>query len=231
MDIKQNHTINQETLSQLKPACKAYRKAVAVAAARGLVVMAGCFLLSFFMGDIISGVIGNTLAVILIIAAIPLFFGSTFGLNKNQNFIYLQEQANKLNTTTNDIFKIYKRTYVPVPITFLINGIILIIGDIGLFIILAWRKATMGYWLGYHGSTVNGIHTIEYDPMGFIPLRLMLYFTPPLVLGILYLLSYIRQRKRPLTVFRILAVITLFLLSNIAFDVIYIGIIMGVFFH
>ena len=227
-----NPFIDQDTLNQLQPLCKTYNKSVVVTIIRGFLILISCFILAFFISNAISGFFGNIMAVIIIIAAAPFFFYSLKGLSKSENFITLQEKAEQLNTTANAIMKEYNHSFNPVPVTFLLTGIILTLGDISLWIYYAWHKATKGWWLNESYRISNWVRIDEtYDVINMGAILKILFSIIPLLLGIIYLICYKNQRKRPSKSLRVLTVILLVLLALIAIPIIYIGFINGELFN
>jgi len=158
------------------------------------------FVAAFLVSSFIGGVVGNVLAAILSIASPILFITLLNRLSKKSDVLHEKNQkdeiAKQLNISPEQLRLEYKDLMIqrkPVPVTFLINGIIVVFGHICLL-----------------SLTIHNIIAFG-SPNIMIMVTLVLIIILLLVLGVLFLVCNKKQRKRPVKGLRILANIILFI--------------------
>jgi len=179
------------------------------------------FLAAFGLSNLIGGVIGNVLAAVIAIAVTPVFIILSNILMKKSEIKHetnqLSEYAESLGITTKELKRVYRNLLIeqkPVPITFLFAGVLSFILSALVYGYFALRYYENGVFI--HGFSHTMLQTLLFGTLFGLPL---------MVLGILYLLKYIKQRKRPKKIFRILSIILC-----IVFLLFAIGVTIGNFF-
>jgi hypothetical protein len=180
----------------------------------------GLLFMALLIGSIIGGGIGNLVTAILSIVSIPVSFmfirdsdrikAYTNELSRiaNDRGVAVPELQQMIKAMQKDV-KEAARAVKPVSISYLVMGIVAFLGEINLLGIMLWNKIANGFWIKHAYSSRNGIIINEsFDNLDLTEIIvLVLGLVIPLVLGILYLRIYKRQRKQPAMLMKVITLL------------------------
>lgn len=196
MNTKQNPylKIDQVTFLQLKPIYTSYQKQIIGVFLKSGLSLVLCVLIWFVLGRFVGGVIGNTMAAIISIAAIPLSFNFLKKLSKSENLVKLQEYAKQMNTTLSELRRGYQGICLsikPVPTFYFVSSVaFLIVGA------MSFLYAAYSMMVGFGMIDVIAVIAVYLLPALFL-----------VFLGVFNILRYRKQQKRIPVVLRIITII------------------------
>ncbi len=160
-------------------------------------------LFGFFLYQLIDGTIGLLFLVILFISAPALGITFSWGNKKEETktlLLQVQEYAESRGITVKEFVRIYENMRLSVkivPKTFLVMGIILLLGGFSFCVFCVFS---------FHYIFNNQLISI-YNEQWNDTIKSLVFGITFLLCGILYIICYARKRKIPCKTFRVLTVI------------------------